>query len=108
MRLFYKLNRSIRKHGFARTLACCVRSLPELIPRRNGTCPWDEECNVNTEDPANIGDLHICPGGDELYGIMYVPITPVKFEMAMAALPGTANGCTFIDYGSGKGRALLL
>jgi hypothetical protein len=28
--------------------------------------------------------------------------------MVMEALPGAVQGCTFIDYGSGKGRALLL
>jgi SAM-dependent methyltransferase len=38
----------------------------------------------------------------------YAGANPVTFREAMAALPVDPSQCTFLDYGSGKGRALLL
>jgi hypothetical protein len=90
------------------TFVTCIRSLPELVPRTHSPYWWDEQCNVDTAGMANIGDLRICPGGNDLSANMYMAIEPALFRMAMEALPGTVEGCSFIDYGSGKGRALLL
>jgi hypothetical protein len=80
MRLLRKITRSLRQRGLAGTLVACVRSLPELVPHRRPVHWWDEQCNVDTEEPANIGDLEICPGGDDLSAQMYMPIEQAGFR----------------------------
>src|SRR5262245_36442077 len=87
MRLLHKIRRSLRKRGLLGTFATCVRSLPELVPQRYPVCWWDKQSNVDTAGTANIGDLEICPGGDDLSAKMYMPIELLLFQTVMEALP---------------------
>ena len=54
-----------------------------------------------------LSDLEI-PSPNWIEGYDYVPIPPDKFGRVMASLDIAFQDFTFVDFGSGKGRALLL
>jgi SAM-dependent methyltransferase len=59
-------------------------------------------------DTAATSD-ELGPGGDYAgERAFYQPITPAAFRAAASLLPREVGGLTFVDFGSGKGRALLL
>jgi SAM-dependent methyltransferase len=54
-----------------------------------------------------LSDLDI-PSSNWIEGTDYVPIEPERFRRVLACLDVEFKDFTFIDFGSGKGRALLL
>src|SRR5882757_3009883 len=54
-----------------------------------------------------LSDLDI-PGSNWIDGNNYAPIEPERFRRVLACLDIAFKDFTFIDFGSGKGRALLL
>jgi len=79
-------------------------SLPEQKRRRYGDIEYDWALRVDTTS-ATVG------WRTRLLGLLhspYQPIDPALFHEMMAALEVDFRQCTFIDVGSGKGRALLL
>ncbi len=79
-------------------------SLPEQKRRRYGDMDYDWELLVDTTS-ATVG------WRTRLLGLLhspYQPIDPALFHEMMAALELDFRRYTFIDVGSGKGRALLL
>jgi SAM-dependent methyltransferase len=54
-----------------------------------------------------LSDLNIS-GHNWIDAVDYIPIEPQRFRYLMASLPIPFAEYTFIDFGSGKGRALLL
>lgn len=79
-------------------------SLPEQKRRRYGDMDYDWAFRVDTTS-ATVG------WRTRLLGLLhspYQPIDPALFHEMMAALEVDFHQCTFIDVGSGKGRALLL
>lgn len=65
---------------------------------------YDWEFRVNTTS-ANVGWRSRLMGA---FSSAYQPVEPELFRAMMSALPGDLSQFTFIDIGSGKGRALLL
>jgi hypothetical protein len=59
------------------------------------------------EGVTYLSDLKI-PSQNWIEGTNYVPIAPEVFNCVLSRLDIRWEGYTFIDYGSGKGRALLL
>jgi hypothetical protein len=53
-----------------------------------------------------LSDLEI-PSANWIYGFNYLPIDAEQFRAAISTLEIEFNDFVFIDYGSGKGRALL-
>lgn len=79
-------------------------SLPERKRQRYGDVDYDWEFRVDTTS-ATVG------WRTRLLGLLnspYQPIEPQLFHKIMAALEIDFSQFTFIDIGSGKGRALLL
>ncbi len=79
-------------------------SLPEHKRRRYGDMDYDWALRVDTTS-ATVG------WRTRLLGLLhspYQPIDPALFHEMLAALEVDLRQCTFIDVGSGKGRALLL
>jgi hypothetical protein len=72
---------------------------------------FDEEHGVDTEGGFGgwtyLSDLDI-PSANWIDGNDYAAIEPERFERALASLDIAFEDFTFIDFGSGKGRALLL
>jgi SAM-dependent methyltransferase len=79
-------------------------SLPEEKRRRYGDMDYDWEFRVDTTS-ATVGWRTRLLG---LFNSPYQPIEPELFREMMAALAIDFRVFTFIDVGSGKGRALLL
>jgi hypothetical protein len=104
MPLLHKLNRSLQQKGVITTICVCFRSIPELLPRKAEFDPWDAKHNVETTSRMGLGGLTI--RGDSSDSSMYAPVAWDVLEDAIKAIP--SKDATFIDYGSGKGRALLV
>lgn len=72
---------------------------------------FDRDLGVETEGQLEgwtyVSDLDI-PSANWIHGNNYSPIEPERFRAAMSALPLNYEEFVFIDFGSGKGRALLL
>lgn len=72
---------------------------------------FDRECNVDTDGEidgwTHLSDLDI-PSANWIYGRNCAPIDPVRFHAALANIHVQFEDFVFIDFGSGKGRALLL
>ncbi len=83
-------------------------STPERLRQRYGDAEYDWDYRVNTTSAA----LH---WRDRLLGVFhspYQPTEPALFHEMLAALQRQAaidfRGFTFLDFGSGKGRTLLM
>jgi hypothetical protein len=79
-------------------------SLPDRKRQRYGDVDYDWECRVDTTS-ANVG------WRARLMGVLnsaYQPIEPELFREIMNLLAIDFSQFTFVDIGSGKGRALLL
>jgi SAM-dependent methyltransferase len=72
---------------------------------------FDEAHGLNTDGEFNgwtyLSDLEI-PSPNWIEGTDYTPIEPERFHLVITALPIAYQDFTFVDFGSGKGRALLL
>jgi SAM-dependent methyltransferase len=67
---------------------------------------FDAEHGVDTGGLTPIRDLRSAPPGND--GVDHIAVDPDHFAEAMAALDIDHRRYTFVDMGSGKGRALLL
>ena len=79
-------------------------STPERRRRRYGDMEYDWEHRVNTTS-GTVG------WRERLLGVFHSPYQPTDaalFEEMMASLPIDFSKFTFVDLGSGKGRALLM
>ena len=79
-------------------------SLPDRKRQRFGDAEYDWDCRVDTTS-ANVSWKARFIG---LLNSSYQPIEPEIFRAMLQALPIDFSQFTFIDVGSGKGRALLL
>lgn len=105
---FAKLARSVRAHGAAQTWALAKKNIAyELrwyLDRR-----FDRLHGTETSDRIELADLEVV-GDHRDQGVYYEPTSTRIFRHIMdrvaAAIP--CEEFTFIDYGSGKGRTLLM
>lgn len=67
----------------------------------------DRRFGLDTNRPAVLDELTV-PSGDKRTGHTYVATPGRVFATAMANLPVDLSDYTFVDFGSGKGRLLLL
>jgi SAM-dependent methyltransferase len=104
---------SVRYFGFWRALQELVatgwRATTELLPSRRkarfGDLDYDWEHEVDTTR-SNVGFRSRLLA--ELAAGPYFATEPWLFEQMMRALPINFSDFTFVDLGSGKGRALLM
>lgn len=95
--------------GTLRLLLTSIRdflrdSLPDRRRQRYGDVDYDWEHRVNTTS-ATVGWRTRLLGA---FNSPYQPIPEEQFREIMGAVPADLTQFTFIDIGSGKGRALLL
>jgi len=67
----------------------------------------DRAYGIDTAGNLDQADLMI-DNPNSVFAARYQPIRPERFAEAMSCIPGPVDGFTFIDFGSGKGRALVL
>lgn len=75
------------------------------------SCEFDREHGVDTDGSYEgctfLSDLDI-PSQNWIDANDYLAIEPIRFKYVLASWDIAFEGYTFIDFGSGKGRALLL
>jgi hypothetical protein len=76
-------------------------------PRRVAGWLWDRRHGVETARIAELDDLDI-PSDNVAYGIRYQPTPTGAFRRVIRNLGIRCDQYNFIDFGSGKGRTLLL
>lgn len=104
------LFRSIRDRGLVETLGLVQKNLIH-ISRSLYDGRFDREFGTSTGGLVRLNDLNI--DSDNLqYGVWYEPTSAHIFYHIISTLPSTVGlsyeDYVFIDYGSGKGRTLLL
>ncbi len=93
----------MKRRGVVRTLRLALLKPPRSL----GGWLWDRMHGVETTQIVEIDDLGI-PSDNVEYGIRYQP-TPTKvFRRMIRSLGIPYEEFNFIDFGSGKGRTLLL
>jgi SAM-dependent methyltransferase len=117
--IFRKIDRSLRRRGFLGTLRHAVQTAPQrlwgLTPsarraRLRAEAPdraFDLAHGVDTAGPVQLAELNI-KSANWPYGTRYEPIGPGQFRTVIEAAEVDFPRYTFVDFGSGKGRALLL
>ncbi|TCJ38377.1 cyclopropane-fatty-acyl-phospholipid synthase family protein [Parafrankia sp. BMG5.11] len=68
---------------------------------------FDTERGVDTGGTQNLGGLTI-PSPNASLGVAHIATVPGHFHRALGLLDIDPKGCTFVDLGAGKGRALLM
>src|SRR5277367_2346382 len=115
-----RIRKSFREHGLVTTL-CRSFLLPIHLLREhraakalradNAVSEFDRAHGVDTDGKFDgwtyLSDLNI-QSANWIDGNDYAAIEPLRFQQLMAALDFRFEDYTFIDFGSGKGRALLL
>jgi SAM-dependent methyltransferase len=81
------------------------------LPRERVVSEFDRAHGVETEGDFDgwtyLSDLEIA-SPNWIYGNNYAAVEPERFRAVMATLPVDFSEFAFVDFGSGKGRALLL
>lgn len=101
-----KVYRAIHVHGLARTASLLWETL--RTRQAPALSAFDQQWGVATDGGEDIGDLVIAERAHYRHAVRYQPTTPEVFAAALAACPIPYEGTTFVDLGSGKGRALLM
>src|SRR5689334_16250845 len=112
MRNFF---RRVARHGVIGTinllpanLRYVVRTLsPSAIAARRRDRDFDRRHGTLTSGSIPLGALDIS-APSVAHGVWYEPVLPRHFDEMMRVLPSRLSDFVFIDYGSGRGRALLL
>jgi len=97
--------RAIRNNGLLETSILIRHSLANRLQYyldRN----FDKKNNVDTDYVA-LNDLDISSENVE-YGIDYIPTSAFSFKRFIEYLPRDLRDFTFVDFGSGKGKAILI
>jgi hypothetical protein len=120
--LFEKANRSLRRRGIVGTLGHAIRMVVaaalqpitvRLLRRRKRQVRreiderFDRKYGVDTSGTILKRELDI-QGGNVEHATLYQAVYPGPFIEVMVQLPVDFKRSEFIDFGSGKGRALLL
>lgn len=120
------MKRSFAERGLLRTLLLAPRLPLTLLRERHvakvlsevsAQSEFDERYGVDTDGAVGgkgdsrsrtfLSDLEI-PSANWIFGVDYSPIPPEQFKRIFASLRLNLQEYVFIDFGSGKGRALLL
>jgi hypothetical protein len=112
-----KVRKSLQTRGVAATIWRCVLGPYTLLRQHlktrkrfshfQGNNQFDLEHGVETTQRVHLTDLEI-DSPNWIYADGYWPTPPPVFEDALSGLNRNFENLIFIDFGSGKGRALLV
>ena len=115
-KFIWRLQKSLRRRGWLGTLGLGVwkiyfffreRVLPSRRRARYLDRTFDARFGVDTGGIIELAGLEIDSGNKE-FGQNYQAIPPTTFDELISELQIKYEDFLFIDFGSGKGRALLL
>jgi hypothetical protein len=110
--------RTVRQIGLSRTVALArqqglrgsinfvARNIRHIIAHRHAR-RWDRRHGVDTAGSIQLHSLTVT-GPHRQFGNECVCSSPKAFDFMMQSLPRTLAGYTFVDFGAGKSRTLLL
>ncbi len=84
-----------------------IRDAEWLAHKERVDALFDARHDLDTRGITDLSELSIL-GRNRPYGVAHIASDPEEFSQALEALRITHEEFTFIDLGSGKGRALLL
>jgi hypothetical protein len=96
------VSRSVRRHGFARTLT----RIPFFLGRQWRLGRFDRRYGTNTTEVRVIDQDEVIGDGAG-HSSTHMPTPQDHFDRALEALPAPPRDLVFIDIGSGMGRAVL-
>ena len=99
----HRLVQSMKTRGVAGTLGRMLRQ--PFIDWEDRS--YDRVHRVNTRGMIQLSELTIA-GDNVQHGVMYHPTKPYNFREILHHTPAELSEYTFIDFGSGKGRTVLL
>lgn len=104
-----KLGQAIREVGLMGTLGR-VRHVLTFRLHTFADRNFDRKFNVDTSTHAYSWNLSLKSEGDDIGDDepLYLPTSSWAFRAAMSCLPDDLSKFVFVDFGSGKGRTLLL
>ena len=110
-----KLRQSLEENGllgtFEKALGAPVRFVRDRIEashfRSMPPSEFDLRHGVDTSNPVFLRDLHIS-SKNVVHSGVYWPCPVDAFQGAMHSLPIDFSQFIFVDYGSGKGKAILM
>jgi SAM-dependent methyltransferase len=113
------IRRSVEERGLTQTLKHVAtrgplylkRIVGELLDARRPASEFDRRYGVQTDsDRGEATPLRTfrIASPNWMQGTDYAPVVPRRFYAALSALRVPVDGYTFVDFGSGKGRAVLM
>lgn len=114
MRVVHRIRWSLKQRGLVGTLISAAKSLGRKLrpPASRAPHPFDLQNGVDTDGVIAGHNLAIGHANDRFIA-GYAAIPPSRFRGAIkkwqvSSPPHAIEECTFIDFGCGKGRAILL
>lgn len=110
-----RVNRSLKRRGFWGTLQRCAKEpfflisewKPTRLRHRRSEREFDRRFGVDTAGVISLSALDVDNEHWES-GFSYEPTDSERFKAVIGELPIRYEDFTFTDFGSGKGKALLL
>jgi len=106
----YRLRRALERHGLrgtARKAVALVRHVPARLHWRRSERAFDAGYAIDTAGIVHLHTLDI-PSDHAEHGVRYEPTNPEWFRDLVDWLPIDYEDFVFVDFGAGKGRALVL
>jgi SAM-dependent methyltransferase len=100
----------VARHGFRRSFSLArarLAAVPAHIRNRPAERAFDELHAVDTAGILALERIDV-RGPNRSAGVRYQPSHPDRFHALVGRVPADYETLTFVDYGSGKGRAVLL
>jgi SAM-dependent methyltransferase len=105
-----RLRRALRRHGLAGSAREAIHMVTQRSKRREALhreLAFDREHGVDTAGIVRLDELAF-KSDSKVHGTRYEAITPEAFHGVLARVDLGEQDLTFVDLGSGKGRAVLL
>jgi SAM-dependent methyltransferase len=115
-----KFQKSIEQRGVAGTARRCIsrplfhgicflkQYTPSQVSLRRRERQFDSQFNVDTRQQKGFGWMAGLSGNNWKYGTGYEPVPIKVFTDVLRSLTIPFEDSAFVDFGSGKGRSLLL
>ena len=114
-RIRHRLRRSLAERGAVATMQAILRKGLRPRPRSSdrpkeyaAVHPFDQQFGVDTSGLLHAEELSSKGEAADLFNAGYFGIAPSAFRKALERLQPQFEENTFVDLGSGKGRALLV
>lgn len=104
------LKDALRRHGLLGTLGVAIDRVLSIRQHRaaaRASRAFDEAHGVDTAGIVALASLEI-ESDNVSHGVRYEATTKQAFDLLVGGLPIRHEEFTFVDFGAGKGRALLL